>query len=337
MRIGVETIYDSYNFGCFLQAYGLQNYLRSLGHDAFVYDHSGLKDLIKRRYFAKSIKRTILKLKRYNVFSQSWKQLDVRQFKETSYVDLTIIGSDEIWNIENCSFAHIPQFYGIGNKSKKVMTYGPSLGFSTIDSYRDKAELLQGLLSIQKHCVRDSFTEDFLHKIGVDDVERICDPTFLIYDKWNSLRQPSPVKGDYLLYYSYCEDTPFRDYIKQFAKDNDLKVVVAGFDYKWCDEQIICNPFEFLDLMANAKYVVTSTFHGSIFSIIFRKNFVTIHPNVKVTDLTGHYGINNNFDSPDDYTTFASILQNNIDYNKVFEIIQRDSNHSKQILKFKIS
>ena len=150
---------------------------------AFVYDHSGLKDLIKRRYFAKSIKRTILKLKRYNVFSQSWKQLDVRQFKETSYVDLTIIGSDEIWNIENGSFAHIPQFYGIGNKSKKVMTYGPSLGFSTIDSYRDKAELLQGLLSIQKHCVRDSFTEDFLHKIGVDDVERICDPTFLIYDK----------------------------------------------------------------------------------------------------------------------------------------------------------
>ena len=77
MRIGVETIYDSYNFGCFLQAYGLQNYLRSLVHDAFVYDHSGLKDLIKRRYFAKSIKRTILKLKRYNVFSQSWKQLDV--------------------------------------------------------------------------------------------------------------------------------------------------------------------------------------------------------------------------------------------------------------------
>ena len=78
----------------------------------------------------------------------------------------------------------------------------------------------------------------------------------------------------YMIYYSYLDDTPFKEFIKKFAKENDLKLIVVGFDYKWCDDQIIVTPRQFLSVMKHAQYVVTSTYHGTVFSTLLKKNLL---------------------------------------------------------------
>lgn len=332
MKIGIETIYDGYNFGCFLQAFAMQTYLEGKGHNVFVLDHTTLKSRLIRRYFAKSIKRTILKMKRFRTFSKSWDYLNVVPFSSSPQLDFTIIGSDEVWNIEHPAFEHLPQYYGLNGKSNKIMTYGPSLGYSTLDSYKKYPELVKGIIeNINLYCVRDHFTEDFLHNIGVSDVKIVCDPTFLIYDKWDSLRQKCSIDKDYLLYYSYWDETPFKESIIKFAHENNLKLVVAGFNYGWCDEQKIVNPFEFLDLVKNAKYIVTSTFHGTIFSVLFKKNFILIHPQIKAKELLETFQLKDKLVEKD-YNQFSYELKRNIDYSKVFDIILTNTDKSKGII-----
>lgn len=333
MRIGIETIYDGYNFGCYLQAYAMQTFLEEAGHEVVVIDHSNFKSRIARRYFAKSYKRTLVKIRRFLTFRKSWKKLNIFSFSNISNLDLTIIGSDEVWNIENPSFEHLPQFYGIGCKGNVNLAYGPSLGYSTLDSYKNHSNLTNSIRqNIKYFYVRDGFTETFLHNIGIEKVSRVCDPTFLIYDQWKSLRQDYSINDDYLLYYSYHDETPFKNYILKFAKARGLKVVVAGFNYKWCDKQLIVNPFQFLDLVSKAKYVVTSTFHGSIFSILFEKKFVVIHPNDKVVDLLARYGVDNLAKVDCEYESFKDVLIASPNYDSVFKRIIEDVRSSRELL-----
>ena len=333
MKICIETIYDGYNYGCFLQAYALQSFLKEKGYEVVLLDHSTFKSRIVRRYFAKSIKRTILKIKRYRVFHKSWQRLIIERFDKKSNYDLTIIGSDEVWNIENNSFDHRSQFYGIDCNSKRVITYGPSLGFSTYESYNNYPLLVDSIKNrISSYCVRDSFTESFLNKIGINDIKRVADPTILYYKSWNELRGHTSIESDYLIYYSYLDNTPFKEHILKFAKGKKLRIVTVGFDYAWCDESIIVNPFEFLDLMANAKYIVTSTFHGSVFSILFKKQFVVVHPNAKVIELLKHFDLS--VLAPDECSSdsFSEILNTPIDYKVIGDRIDADQRESERIL-----
>lgn len=333
MKIGIETIYDGYNYGCFLQAYAMQTFLESQGHDVVIYDHSTLSDRIRHRYFAKSLGRTLLKLKRYKIFSGSWKQLNIVRFKDSPQADLTIVGSDEVWNISNQSFEHRPQFYGNDCKGKRVVAYGPSLGYSSYDSYSKYKYLTDAIIAnFCNYCVRDSFTENFLDRLGVKDIKRVCDPTILIYNQWKDLVLDTGDVEDYILYYSYNSSPYIKDELVKYAKTHSLKIIVAGFDYQWCDEKAIVNPFKFLELVSKAKFVVTSTFHGLIFSLIFNKQFIVFSANAKVKDLLKYYGVEKRIVSSDNPYDIDTILTERIDYESINRIMESDRESSIRIL-----
>lgn len=64
--------------------------------------------------------------------------------------------------------------------------------------------------------------------------------------------------------------------IKKFARKHKLKIIALEGVQNWCDDYIVADPFRMLDYFYYAEYVVTDTFHGTIFSIINRKKFATI-------------------------------------------------------------
>ena len=176
MKIGIYTIYDAYNYGSFLQAYALQEYLTDKGHEVTIVKcPSSFKSVLTRKYLAKNYSRQLLKLKRLIAYRKGWKRLNIKDYKVCDHFDLAIIGSDEVWNIENNSFDHHEQFYGINSKSNVNIAYAASLGYSTIKSYEQFPNLKKALKSnIQKFGTRDLFSKQFLYEVGIENVMDVC-------------------------------------------------------------------------------------------------------------------------------------------------------------------
>lgn len=331
MKIGVITIFDAYNYGSFLQAFAMQEFLEQNGHEVYMVDvRSNLKSIIAQKYFAKSFKRSILKLRRFFAYRMDWKRLNIASSRQYPELDVALIGSDEVWNIENESFDHSLLYYGVIPKAKKVIAYAPSLGYSTFKSYENREYLCASIReNIKWFGTRDLFTESFLKDIGISEVNRVCDPTILLYGRWKIFEKPViPQIGPYLIYYSYKEDTPFKGLIKRFAKEKGLKIISLGFDYKWCDYQIIASPFEFLSWVNAASYVVTSTFHGTLFSTMYKKKFIEVEPARKVIDFLDQIDLSRVADINSGYEAFKCKLEEEVDYGRVdrkFEVMRSSS------------
>ena len=85
--------------------------------------------------------------------------------------------------------------------------------------------------------------------------------------------------GDYIAIYTYPNRIKKSEEvraIKDLAKEYHCKLLGVGFYFPWCDETAIAHPLEVLNIMKNARAIVTDTFHGSLMSIKFNKNFVAL-------------------------------------------------------------
>ena len=111
---------------------------------------------------------------------------------------------------------------------------------------------------------------------------------------------------------------------KDFAKKHGLKLVSVGFSYHWCDYSILCSPLEFCAVMEKAKYVITTTFHGSIFSVLNHKQFLSIPLSGKTNDILKRLGLSDiavSFDELSESVMEEKLFKTNIDYNAVDEKI----------------
>ena len=103
------------------------------------------------------------------------------------------------------------------------------------------------------------------------------DPVFL-YDYKDEIEEKQ-LDFEYILIYAYdgrINSEVEIEAIQSFAKENNLKTLSAGLYQSWCDKNISANPFEILGYIKNAHYVVTDTFHGSVFSIKYKKPFAAL-------------------------------------------------------------
>ena len=83
----------------------------------------------------------------------------------------------------------------------------------------------------------------------------------------------------YILVYAYdstMNDKETINQIKKISRKENLKIISCGYYHKWCDASIPASPKEFLEMFMHAKYIITDTFHGTVFSLICHKNFVSI-------------------------------------------------------------
>ena len=110
-------------------------------------------------------------------------------------------------------------------------------------------------------------------------------------------------------------DTGSTDSTKDIAHKYTDKV----YDYKWCDDQIIVTPRQFLSVMKHAQYVVTSTYHGTVFSTLLKKKFVVIHPSIKVIDYLEQIGLKKISFLESGYDNFSKFLLDDIDYDLVWD------------------
>lgn len=288
MNIGIVTVYNSENCGSFLQAYALGTALKKDGNNVYYIKREvkgtshalmphivdSCKKLIKLNYPAfKSI------WERYFGFSKAQKS-----FKEiTAYsqeykkLDRIILGSDTIWNISSPYFKkNINTFFGIFFNEKAISSYGASIANTDIAEFQGRPEISNALKNMSSVSVRDMKTAEMVKMVSGRDATLVCDPTLLLSkEDYNNLISNEKKYEDapILIYYFGNMDNSLIKSIRTFAEKNHKKIISFGQYNSWCDINVPFNPYEFLYCFRDCSYVITNTYHGTIFSLIYEKKF----------------------------------------------------------------
>lgn len=343
MKIGIVTVQDSNNFGSFLQAYALQSILQKLGHEV-VFIRSRSKQYIKHLFYrVRPSKRECLHLlrfakenwegwKKYQRFQAEQKCFRVLDYYEDEKLDLVILGSDEIWNVRTEVFRN-PIFYGA--EMEPVMAYAVSIGNATIDDMQCIPQ--ENFKHVSPILVRDAHTSDFLKTIQID-TQVVCDPTLLVEKSIFYRPYQSKLLNElpFILVYSYGLSDQIVKSIRTFARRNNLRILSACFPFPWCDGVFDCAALDFCAVLEQAKYVFTSTFHGTIFSVLNHKQFVSIPQSRKTSDLLEVLNLSERLvgsEECDSAELQEKLANQTIDYTCVDQNIKRMRSESLKLLK----
>lgn len=289
---GIVTLHQSTNFGAFLQAFALQEYLRQQGLDPVFVDidyrlalHKRMRrrigQLVGRKWFAQQ-QAAILANSVASHFDTGGRASD-------DYAQL-FVGSDEMWTVRNPSFRSRKQFFGVGLRAERLSAYAPSMGQTRFEDLAGQPALVQGLKAFDDLSARDAATVDAVQRLTGREVAHVLDPTFLI--DWQPHIKQTQVK-DALLVYSYAVGGAALESLREYATSHGLRLVATGMSHDWADELVPATPFEFLGLLQSARAVVTDTFHGTIFAALMGANFAVLghNPRNKLKALIDELGL----------------------------------------------
>lgn len=309
MKVGIATVHDSSNMGSFLQAFALQEVIKENGDTPYIiktrsrfatlflylgYNFAPSARSVRSflKFILKSIthpKMTAEKYKKYKIYQKDWscfeRIIPVRKANKIG-LDVLLLGSDEIWNVEQPAFQN-PLFYGIGIDATRKYGYAISVGRASAEKLKAYSHLVNGIRLLQGILIRDNHTREVLKQNQIQISDRICDPTLQVdIKKYMRKKEDTNIpKKDYMVIYSYAIDTDTEKKLRRFAREHQLFTVAVSLPQTWCDEYINCGPLDFGAILSGAKYVYTTTFHGTIFSILYHTQFVSCPINQKVKDV----------------------------------------------------
>lgn len=371
MKVGIISMQRVCNKGSFLQAYGLKKMIESLGHEVEFVDYKVGKPVFSssadiRTYYILKIRNAIIdvfiKFKFLRVvLPREFKNIikERSEYKDfiatylgvtekkcySSLVDALVIGSDEVFNCTqiNPEVGFSPEIFGVNNQSRKLFSYAASFGNTTYQKLVafDKDKEIKGyLLKFNSISVRDRNSSTIIEKLIGRRPEVNLDPV-LMYDYMPTIHD-NIIRKDYIIVYAYRSriTSEEADEIKAFAKRVNKKLISVSGQMNFCDEHVYLNPFETLNLYRHADYVITDTFHGTIFSIINRKKFVTLireskgssyGNQEKLQDLLARLGLQHR-----SYSNGKDNLYNrmsaDVNYDIVFDIISKERKHAMSYL-----
>ena len=289
MKIGILTFHDGINHGAYLQCYGLYKTIENMGHDVKIINYKNFKHWWKEyKCFLWTKNPRILYANIRKIFKFKVEQ---RRLPKTSFTfsrekvnkeefNIIVVGSDIIWNYKNPLFGFDPVYFGNFLNAKKIISYAGSFGNIDINDSLPK-EAINDLKKFSNISVRDDNSLKILKKITYKPINIVLDPTFLYnYTK----EEKKCIYKNFILIYAYQINLDQIRQVKEFAKKKNLNTIAIAYNQAWCYKNIISlSPFEWLGYFRQADYIITSTFHGTIFSIKYSKKFVTI-PNIHINN-----------------------------------------------------
>jgi hypothetical protein len=310
-KIGIITFQDANNFGAILQAYALCEYLLSKGHNAEVIDYisfskslnscslslSSIKFLkrdvcrdwkVAFRFFYRLVHIILFpygkRIEKIIQFRSKFMKLSKRyfSFQEIPYYDVFIVGSDQVWN-SRITEGDPAYFLGFGFKSRTI-AYAVSVGTNNLNN-NDK-NYLHNIINIDFISVRERQSFELLKKFTDKPIVETLDPVLLqTEDFWNSLANVgNPPQGKYVLVYHLHSLANLIDYAKKRARKLEGRVVIieafpsllnrirfTGVEYIYA-----IDPVDFVATFKGAIEVITDSYHGTAFSVIFKKAFMSL-------------------------------------------------------------
>lgn len=361
MKIGIVTFWDlEDNYGQILQCYALQRFLRNMGYDAFVirylaseqYKYS-FKKMFSVVMNPKKLLRYVRRKRRIRIIDKTNKAhpRGFKDFKEANIsmtsriyrssdelqnnpplADVYICGSDQIWGGED------PIYYlNFGDLKTKRLAYAPSFGHKP---YPESIEKIRSYLAMfDVITVRELSGIGICEELGFNNVECVLDPTLLLtVNDYKILEDVVETGRDYILLYLLGNSIDYDlDEIYEYAKMHNLEVryVCSQGRIDKYSKEYPSIP-QWLYLVNHAKYIITNSYHGAIFSILYNKQFAVI-------PLIGDYKkMNSRFETifslckiENRYLKHGQfdMIQNPIDYKFINEILELKRGHITRNMK----
>lgn len=285
-RIYIATYYQYNNYGTKLQNYAMVETIKELGgFPITIYMNNPMQRLKKNismffSYIPIKTNKIILLWKNDRIKTLAFKKFNEKlHFKYYTYKKLyninfensaAIVGSDQVWlpkHLETLKKDRILYFLQFVPSSLKF-SYAPSFGVSEIPKNM-KEMYKKELVDFQRITVREDTGKKIIKELINKDVETMCDPVFLLTkEKWKTITTDNKERNDYIIKYFLGDiNECINNEIINYGKRNNYKIItIAGNHIKKNDE--VPNPEEFVELIKNAKLILTDSFHASAFAIM---------------------------------------------------------------------
>lgn len=320
LKVNIITRHSIINYGSLLQAFALQEVIKRMGHSCEIIDYiredetyqNIEKSILKRKNkWNSNIFKNILYLlirqpesiiagrkfakmrKKYLFLTRNYSSVG-QLLKNRPEADIYVTGSDQVWGpVVDGTY---DDSYFLSFVNGKKVSYAASFGRTEVKD--ELLNLCKGLLSsYEKITVREKSAVKILKDMGIES-ELVLDPVLLLSSFfWDKYTEPI-IEKDYILIYQLHNDKTLGEYAKKVAEAKGLSLIrVSAYYHQILREGKLkyCPSLgKFLGYIKNAKCLITDSFHGTAFAIIFNIPFIEILPknstgtrNMNILELTG--------------------------------------------------
>jgi len=336
MNVLIITVYNHENCGSFLQAYALGRVISQHGHNvSYLYspltgkDYSCIYNVLKQIYKG-DLKAVPFFLARRRWFKKAQMCFHIYDSFFDPRPEVVVIGSDTLWNHQKPFYRNMAkEYHGLSFPCSKVITYAISAANTSTKEYYNTVTPFKEKIRISHFLARDKHTKDIIDEVYGLDSKIVCDPTLLLHkEEYDSMARPVSIEK-YLLLYFFNEITSCqKKYVISFAKIYKLKIVSFSFTKPWGDKILNASPYNFISWFKEAEYVLTDTFHGTAFSIIYGKKFAVFDENkIKVKELLKQYDLLQHLFKNYEDLGKTLLMQNDVISNGTYDKIREHSLH----------
>ena len=362
-KLGILTFHNAHNYGATLQAYALRKKLRNMGYEADIVNYcnksiSKSYPKILRPYFWKrdilpqnwgKVIREIRKcIYAQDAWQKQWEsftkfrnesllegktaELMVSELENSDY-DAFLLGSDQIWASE-LTRGLDPVYFGEFALGKRKISYAASVPNGSIPE-REMEQFRQKLKFIDVISVREEKLAEEVRKLVEKPVTTVVDPTLLLEacDYEELISSDVQLDERYVFAYFVVENENLLRCAQEAANKLGAKLIELHYyempNQKGRNAIADIGPKEFLYYIKNAEMVVTNSFHGTVFSIIFGKKFYSVYKqNNRISHLLEFLGLKEHH-----ITTEAEVcVEKDIDYSEVWNKLKAYREHSVSFL-----
>ncbi len=350
MKTLTITLHDTDNCGSSLQAFALQTFLldNHIENEIINYvpsytknNGNALKYFVKNIIYFKYIQNRNKKFKNFKI-----KYLKITKDKYKNFEDLKnanfecdclITGSDQLWN-SSYQCGNDPAFYLNFDNMHKKIAYAVSVGKSNIEQ-NNLNIIKENVKNFNWISVREGTTVEQLKPLFPSiEIDYVCDPVLLNEaTKYDEIKSDRIIKEDYVLVYmAQIPNTEIiNNIIKKVREKYNMKVVLIGSYRNRCDSDIHMRdvaPGDFLSLIYYATYIISNSFHATMFSMIYQKDFLSILPDkngARIKEILDKVGLNNNYITLSDDIITIPIINN---YSSINNELKKFRNFSRNKL-----
>lgn len=360
MKVYTATFLNN-NYGSFLQAFALQSKIKEFGRESIIIQQNNKSQYVS---LTKRIKRIIKPKKNYSYyrrlklylqskrFSEKYKKiqefknkrLDVAYFNglkdlsnRLSEEDILLAGSDQIWSL---ALGPLSGWYTFScdeiPANVKKFSYAASIGLNELTE-QQIVQYREALADFSVVSFREHQAERLLSSSLSCEVRSDIDPT-LLYDDffWSKIASERLVDDRYIFIYMLRPDKHLIDIGKAIGKRLNCRVIYTGLmgDH-FIGVDTICNAGieDFISYIKYSEGVITNSFHGTVFSILFKKQFLSVKisgTSSRVDNLMDIVGLNSNYiNNNDSIDPFFSY----IDYQPIMAKLEAERNKSMEYIR----
>ena len=380
-KVGIVSCYFKHNYGSMLQAYATQKildnmeiqnetinidenidfangkkkyYMSQLTNIPFIKSKLGMIKLKFDKKINKDLGNNIqIRDNKYKEFEKNFKLTKpYKTYKELSeqcvnYSDV-IVGSDQLWLPVNVVADYYTLNWVPDNVNK--ISYATSFGVSTVpDKYKN--DYKKFLNRINYLSTREEAGVKLVEQLSDNKATLVCDPTLLLNkEEWMDIQKEEPImKEKYILCYFLGSNIEHRKFAERLKEKTGCKIVSLNhadeyvkYSDKFCDyAPYDIGPAEWINLIRNAEYVCTDSFHGTVFSLINNTKFFTFerysNKNSKVSTNSRIYSLLGIVDLKERILSgtenINDVIKMQIDFDNVNKKLDEFRQNSKEFLK----